>query len=246
MPETERCLESGASAVAEGDCRVPRHLAVIIDGNRRWAKKRRLPSLEGHRRGLEKVKKLGKWCKEKGVKVLTLFAFSTENWDRSKAEVKYLMRLLKKALSKKNVQDINKEGMRIRIIGQRDKLPKEIQDTIKTAEDFTKENKNGILNIAFSYGGRAEIINAIENIVKKNPLPKITESLISQNLWTAGEPDPDLIIRTGGEERMSNFLIWQAAYSELYFSKKYWPDFTEEDLDEALREYSRRQRRFGK
>jgi len=226
--------------------KVPYHLAVIIDGNRRWAKKRGLPSFEGHRRGLEKVKKLGKWCKEKGVKVLTLFAFSTENWDRSKTEIKYLMRLLKEALSKKNIQGINKEGMRIKIIGQKDRLSREMQETIRAAEDLTKENKNGILNIALSYGGRAEIINAVENIVKKNPSPKITEDLINQNLWTAGEPDPDLIIRTGGEERISNFLIWQTAYSELYFSKKYWPDFTEDDLDEAFREYSRRQRRFGR
>jgi len=226
--------------------KVPYHLGIIIDGNRRWAQKRGLLSFEGHRRGLEKVKEIGKWCKKRGVKILTLFAFSTENWDRSKTEVNYLMKLLGQALAKKNIKEIDKEGIKIQVIGQREKLPSQLQETIKKAEEITQNNKEGILNIALSYGGRAEIVEAVKKIVKKNPLPEITEDLISRNLWTAGEPYPDLIIRTAGEQRLSNFLLWQAAYSELYFSEKYWPEFTEKDLDEALRNYTQRQRRFGK
>ena len=226
--------------------KVPYHLGIIIDGNRRWAQKRGLPSFEGHRRGLEKVKEIGKWCKKRGVKILTLFAFSTENWDRSKTEVNYLMKLLGQALAKKNIKEIDKEGIKIQVIGQREKLPSQLQEIIKKAEEITQNNKEGILNIALSYGGRAEIVEAVKKIVKKNPLPEITEDLISRNLWTAGEPYPDLIIRTAGEQRLSNFLLWQAAYSELYFSEKYWPEFTEKDLDEALRNYTQRQRRFGK
>lgn len=226
--------------------KAPYHLGIIIDGNRRWAQKRGLPSFEGHRRGLEKVKEIGKWCKKRGVKILTLFAFSTENWDRSKTEVNYLMKLLGQALAKKNIKEIDKEGIKIQVIGQRGKLPSQLQETIKKAEEITQNNKEGILNIALSYGGRAEIVEAVKKIVKKNPLSEITEDLISRNLWTAGEPYPDLIIRTAGEQRLSNFLLWQAAYSELYFSEKYWPEFTEKDLDEALRNYAQRQRRFGK
>jgi undecaprenyl diphosphate synthase len=226
--------------------KVPYHLGIIIDGNRRWARKRGLPTFEGHRRGLEKVKKIGEWCRKKGVKILTLFAFSTENWNRPKREVSYLIKLLAGALDKRNVEKAHKEGIVIRVIGQRERLPKTFQKKIKEAEKLTQNNKKGILNIALSYGGRAEILQAIRNIVKKNPLPEITEDLIEQNLWTSGEPHPDLIIRTAGEQRLSNFFLWQAAYSELYFSEKYWPDFTEKDLDLAFKEYAERERRFGK
>ena len=225
--------------------KVPYHLGIIVDGNRRWAREKGLPTIEGHRRGLDNVKKIGKWCKQKGVKILTLFAFSTENWKRPKAEVNYLMSLLKLALSGKNLQEINKDNIQVKIIGQREKLSPQLQKAIEKAEELTQHNKSGVLNIALSYGGRTEIVEAIKKCFQKNPLSKITERLINQNLWTAGEPDPDLIIRTGGEQRMSNFLLWQAAYSELYFSKKYWPEFTEKDLDDALSDYARRQRRFG-
>lgn len=226
--------------------KVPYHLGIIIDGNRRWAKKRGLPAFEGHRQGLEKVKKIGKWCKERGVKILTLFAFSTENWNRSKTEVTYLIRLLREAFSQKNIKEVDQEGIKIQIIGQREKLPLSLQKAIEEAEDLTKNNKEGILNIALSYGGRAEIVEVVKKIIKKNPLPEITEELIDKNLWTAGEPHPDLIIRTGGQQRLSNFLLWQSAYSELYFSKKYWPEFIEKDLDEAFEDYAKRQRRFGR
>jgi len=227
--------------------RIPYHLGIIVDGNRRWAKKNKLPLIEGHRRGFEKVKELGKWCKDKGVKILTLFAFSTENWKRPGNEVHYLMKLIGLSLSRNNIQDIYKDGIKIKIIGQREKLTPGLQKTIEQAEELTRHNKDGILNIALSYGGKAEIVEAIKRIVgRKVPPEKLNEKLIDENLWTAGEPHPDLIIRTGGEQRLSNFLIWQAAYSELYFSKKYWPDFTEKDLDEVFDDYGSRQRRFGK
>lgn len=225
---------------------VPYHIGIIIDGNRRWAKKKNLPFFEGHRRGLEKVKKIGKWCKKRGVKILTLFAFSTENWNRPKIEVSYLMKLLIQALSQKSIKEIDEDGIQIKIIGQRERLSSRLQDIIKKAEETTRNNREGILNIALNYGGKAEIVEAVKKIIKKRvPFHKISEKLIETNLWTSGQPHPDLIIRTGGEERLSNFLIWQTAYSELYFSKKYWPDFTEKDLDEILEVYSRRQRRFG-
>ncbi len=222
----------------------PYHLGIIIDGNRRWAKERGLPALEGHRRGLERLKELIDWSKERGIKILTLFVFSTENWKRSKVEVNYLMRLFGQALSKKNIQKIHQEGIKIRVIGQRERLPGSLQKTIKDVEELTKSNKGMVLNFALNYGGRAEIVEAIKNVIKKKiPLEKITEDMISQNLWTS---DVDLIIRTGKEQRISNFLIWQAAYSELYFCPKYWPEFSEKDLDRALQRYACCQRRFGK
>jgi undecaprenyl diphosphate synthase len=226
---------------------VPYHLGIIMDGNRRWAREKGLPVLEGHRRGFEKFKEAAKWCKKKGVRILTVFAFSTENWNRSKQEVSYLMQLLKLALSKKEIESLNKEGARLQIIGQRERFPKEIQKLIAEAEEKTKKNKDVILNLTLSYGGRAEILEAVKNIVRKKVSPdKIDEKLFSQNLWIKGVPDPDLIIRTSGEQRLSGFLIWQAAYSELYFHEKYWPEFSEKDLDQVFAEFSRRQRRFGK
>jgi len=222
---------------------IPNHLGIIIDGNRRWARERGLPAFAGHRRGLEKVKEVIKWSKERGVKILTLFVFSTENWKRSKREVGYLMNLIKESFNKKNIEKIHKENIKIRVIGQKEKLLKPIQKLIEETEELTKNNQKMILNFALSYGGRAEIVEAIKNIIeKKIPPKKITEETIKENLWTS---DVDLIIRAGKEQRISNFLIWQAAYSEFYFCPKYWPDFTEKDLDEALTEYIQRQRRFG-
>jgi len=245
--ETLRCAPLGKQIFTEGkkceQLRIPSHLGIILDGNRRWAKERGLPSFEGHRKGLEKIKELVFWVKSRGVKVLTLFVFSTENWKRSEKEVSFLMKLLKEALSNKNIQKIVKEGIRIKIIGQKGRLPQPLQKRIKEVELLTKNNKAMILNFAMSYGGRAEIVEAIKNIIKKKISPeKITEDIIKENLWTT---DVDLIIRTGKEQRLSNFLIWQAAYSEICFYKKYWPDFTEKDLDSALLDYNQRQRRFG-
>ncbi|MFA5355162.1 MAG: polyprenyl diphosphate synthase [Candidatus Paceibacterota bacterium] len=226
---------------------IPYHVGIIMDGNRRWAKKNNLPTLEGHRRGYDKIKKVGKWCKEKGVKILTVWGFSTENWLRSKKEVEYLMRIFKLALSKKEIAWINKENIRLRIIGQKERFSKDIQKLMAEAERETKNNTGGILNLALSYGGRAELLEAVKKIAKDNiPAANITEKLISDNLWTAGQKDPDLIIRTSGERRTSGFLLWQSVYSELYFCKKFWPDFEEKDLDEAFLDYASRERRFGK
>lgn len=182
----------------------------------------------------------------KGVKVLTVFCFSTENWARSKNEVFYLMRLFEVSLNKKNVDYYHKKGIRIKIVGQRERLPKNLQNKIKAAEQLTKNNTGGILNLAISYGGRADITQALKEIINDGVgAEKITEDLINQYLWTNDLPCPDLIIRTGGEQRLSNFLTWQSAYSELYFTEKYWPEFLEKDLDAAFENYSSRERRFG-
>jgi len=226
---------------------VPYHLGIIIDGNRRWAAKRGLPAIIGHRQGSKNVKKIGKLCRKAGVKILTLYAFSTENWSRPEKEVNCFMGLIIETLGKKNIRDLHKDNIKIRIIGQKERFSKPIRKLIKEAEELTKNNKNGILNVALSYGGRAEIIEAVKKIIKKKiPLEKINEKLFEENLWTEKQPFPDLIIRTGGVKRLSNFLPWQSAYSELYFSDKYWPDFTEKDLNTAFEEYNQRQRRFGR
>lgn len=227
--------------------KIPYHLGIIIDGNRRWAKKRGLPDFKGHQKGYDNIEKIGERCRKKGIKVLTFYCFSTENWKRSKTEVSYLMKLLGRAFNKKNIKELQQKGIKLQVIGQNERLPKSLQKKIRQAEELTKNNKKGILNLAISYGGRAEIIQAIQKIVKKKtPAKEITENLISKNLWTANLADPDLIIRTGGEQRLSNFLTWQSVYSEFYFTKKYWPEFTEKDLDKALKDFSRRQRKFGK
>ncbi|XOB46504.1 MAG: polyprenyl diphosphate synthase [Candidatus Nealsonbacteria bacterium] len=223
--------------------KTPKHLGIILDGNRRWAKEKGLPVFEGHKKGLEKIKKVVEWCKEKGIKILTLFVFSTENWKRSKKEIDYLMGLVKKAMNV-DLKEASKQGIKVRVIGERERLPKIVQEAIEKIERTTKKNKKITLNLALSYGGRGEIVQAVKNIVKKKvSVNKITEDLISKNLWAS---DLDMIIRTGKEQRISNFLIWQAAYAELYFFTKYWPDFSKRDLNIALLDYSRRQRRFGR
>lgn len=225
---------------------IPNHLAIIIDGNRRWAKKKGLSSFQGHKKGLDNVDKIGDYCVKRGIKILTLYVFSSENWKRSKKEINYLMKLFINNLTKKNIKRFNDNGIKFQAIGQKEKLPKLLQEKIKETERATKNNKKSILNLAISYGGRPEIIQAIKNIIKnKIPLNKINEETIDRNLWTAGLPDPDFIIRTGGELRLSNFLTWQSAYSEFYFTKKYWPEFSEKDLEQAFQDFSQRQRKFG-
>lgn len=223
---------------------IPHHLGIILDGNRRWAREKKLPVFYGHKKGLETVRKVIQWCKDKGVKTLTLFVLSTENWKRPKVEVAYLIKLLADSFSKKNLKEVHESGIKIKVIGQRERFSKSLQDKIKEIEEWTKNNEVMTVNFALSYGGRAEIVEAFKKIIKKQiPAEKITEDIIKENLWTS---DVDLIIRTGKEQRTSGFLLWQSAYSELYFSKKYWPEFTEQDLDEALADYANRQRRFGK
>ena len=216
-----------------------------MDGNRRWAKKRGLPAIEGHRRGYQKAKQVGDWCLERGIQILTVYAFSTENWKRSKVEVNFLMNILEEALTKDLAEFIDK-GIRLRIIGDSLGLSQKLQQVIDIAQQKTKDNKKGDLNIAVNYGGRLEIVEAVKKITRKKISPvKINEQLIADNLWTAGQPDPDLIIRTSGEQRLSGFLTWQSVYSELYFTPKHWPDFIENDLDKAIDNFQKRDRRFG-
>ncbi|MBI2624945.1 MAG: di-trans,poly-cis-decaprenylcistransferase [Candidatus Nealsonbacteria bacterium] len=224
----------------------PQHIGFIIDGNRRWAREKHLPDFAGHLEGRKRFREIVRACKDKGIKIITIYTFSTENWGRPEKEVKFLMSLIERALSE-DMAKIHKEGFKIKVIGQREKLPESLKKTVKKAELLTKRNQWGIINFALSYGGRIEIVEAVKKIVKsKIPPGKITQDLVSDNLWTAGLPDPDLIIRTGGEQRLSNFLTWQSAYSELYFTSTYWPDFKEKGLDEALEWFLSRKRRFGK
>jgi len=225
---------------------IPQHIVLFPDGNRRWAKNKGIASLEGHMQGYKNLLDFSEWCKNRGVKVLTAFGFSTENWNRSPEEVDYLMKLLEKCLAD-NLDKYNKEGTRVRVIGQRDRLPESLKKAIVAVEESTKNNSNLFLNLAISYGGKWDILQAVKKIVEeKIPAEKIDEKLFESYLSTADLPAPDFIIRAGGEKRLSNFVLWQAAYSELYFSPKLWPDFSEKDLDEALEEYDQRHRRFGK
>ena len=220
-----------------------KHLGIILDGNRRWAKERGLSAFEGHKRGLRKIKNVVEWCLEKKIKTLSVFIFSTENWKRSKEEVDYLMRLAEKATTV-DLKEVGKKGVRVKVIGERGRLPEFVKKGIRNIERTTRKNKKMTLNLALSYGGRGEIVQAVKNIIQKKISPKkITESLISKNLWAS---DLDMIIRTGKEKRISNFLIWQAAYAELYFLEKYWPAFNKRDLNKAVLVYNKRQRKFGK
>lgn len=224
---------------------VPQHIGIIMDGNRRWARSHGLPTLEGHRRGYDKIKKVGDWCLDRGIKVLSVFAFSTENWNRSKKEVAYLMRLLKHGLLK-DTAHFHAKGVKMVFSGRLHELSQELQDLIDEAIELTKNNTAATLNICINYGGRPELIDAIKHLLREKISPrKITESLINRMLYIPGLPDPDIIIRTSGEQRLSGFLTWQSVYSELFFLKKHWPAFSEKDLDEVLAHYAQRQRRFG-
>lgn len=225
---------------------IPNHIVLFPDGNRRWAKKQGISSLDGHLAGEKKFHDFLFWCKNRGVKIVTVFGFSTENWKRSKEEVDYLMKLLDEYLER-GIDDFVRESIKVKIIGQKDKLPSFLQKTIEKVEKLTKDNKKFHLNLAVSYGGRWDILNAFKKIIEeKIPADKIDEDLVEKYLSTADLPSPDLIIRAGGEMRLSNFVLWQAAYSELYFSEKLWPDFDEQDFEKALEEFNRRQRRFGR
>ena len=227
---------------------LPNHIAIIMDGNRRWAKKNNLPSAHGHKEGAENLKKLAKYANKLGIKYMTVYAFSTENWKRTKEEVGAIMKLLKFYIVDFFKSDDN--NIKIRVIGRLADLPKDLYEEIKKIEEKTKNNTGMTLNIAFNYGGRDEIVNAMKNIaekVKNNEINinDINEDMISDNLYTAGQPDPDLLIRTSGEERISNFLPWQISYSEFIFTDKYWPEYSEQDLLESIQKYQKRTRRFG-
>jgi undecaprenyl diphosphate synthase len=225
--------------------RVPAHIAIIMDGNGRWARQRGLPRLAGHRAGTENLRRILRACVEFGVKILTIYAFSTENWGRPESEVKGLMRILEDVIDRE-LPDLNKEGVQLRHIGDLSRIAPELQRKVASAIERTKDNNRLILNVAFNYGGRAEIIHAIRQIVRQGHTPdEITEELVSHYLYTGDLPDPDLIVRTSGELRISNFLIWQAAYAEYYAAPVFWPDFSREELLKALIHYAQRDRRFG-
>jgi undecaprenyl diphosphate synthase len=223
--------------------KIPNHIGVILDGNRRWAEENGLPATRGHLEGVKRAKELVSFAKENGIKNLTLFVFSTENWKRSEKEVNFLMKLIEVFFKEEITKNDLLKDVRVLIVGERERLSERIRKVVETIEEKTKDNKLMTLNIALSYGGRGEIVSAIKNIIKKNiPVDDINEQVMRENLSI---PDLDFIIRTGKEQRISNFFLWQAAYAELYFPNKYWPEFTNKDLLEALNEYDRRKRRFG-
>lgn len=225
--------------------KIPRHIAIIMDGNGRWALSRGLPRLAGHRAGTENLRRVIEACVEFGIQYLTLYAFSTENWGRPVEEVRGLMRILEDVIDRE-LRELHKQGVQLRHIGRLDRIKPTLKRKVLDAIELTKNNSRLILNIAFNYGGRDEIVWAIQKIIADQVSPdEVTHDLVSQYLFTAGVPDPDLIIRTSGELRGSNFLIWQGAYAEWYFTPVFWPDFGKEELRAALDEYSHRDRRYG-
>jgi undecaprenyl diphosphate synthase len=229
---------------------IPTHIAVIMDGNARWAKNKNLPVAMGHKAGSQAIKTLVKAAAEFGVKYLTIYAFSTENWQRPKEEVGYLMFLLKEYLAKE-IKELIENGVRIIVSGNLENVEESIVKKIRSIEEQTKNNKTICLNVAFDYGSRQEIVDSLKKIAaliaeKKIDLSEVNENLISKNLYQPQVPDPDLLIRTAGELRLSNFLLWQSAYSELYFTEKFWPDFSGEDLYKAILDFNQRKRNYGK
>jgi undecaprenyl diphosphate synthase len=225
---------------------IPRHVAIIMDGNGRWAIKRRLPRLAGHKAGTENLRRIIKACVEFGVGCLTIYAFSTENWGRPREEVLGLMRILEDVIDRE-LSELNEQGVQIRHLGRLDQLAPALQEKVLDAVEKTRSNTKLILNVAFNYGGRDEIVHAIQQMLIDGVKPEsVTPDLVSKYLYTVGMPDPDLIIRTSGELRISNFLIWQAAYSEWYVTPTFWPDFGKEEFRKALDEYANRDRRYGK
>ncbi|MEW6142688.1 MAG: polyprenyl diphosphate synthase [Chloroflexota bacterium] len=224
---------------------VPRHVAIIMDGNGRWAAQRGLPRIEGHRRGVNNAKDVVSACAARGVKHLTLYAFSTENWRRPAAEILGLFDIVTRIIDQA-IDYGRAEQVRFRAIGRIERLPSKLQEVIHRAEEATRGFDRIHVSVCLNYGSRDEILAAVQKLVaEKVPPEKVTEDLFARSLYTAGMPDPDLIIRTGGEQRLSNFLLWQAAYAELYFTDVLWPDFDEAEISRALDSYARRQRRFG-
>jgi len=225
--------------------RIPTHIAIIMDGNGRWALARNLPRLAGHRAGTQNLRRIIEACIEFGIRYLTIYAFSTENWGRPEEEVQGLMRILEDVIDRE-LQELHDQGVRLRHIGRLDRLNPILRDKVLHAVELTRENTRLVLNVAFNYGGRDEIVCAVQRMIEDGiASEKVTDDMISRYLFTAGVPDPDLIIRTSGELRGSNFLIWQGAYSEWYFTPTYWPDFDKEELHEALLEFAHRSRRYG-
>ncbi len=222
-----------------------KHIGFILDGNRRWAKKHGLKTIEGHLAGYKNLKKIAESCWDRGILYMSCYLFSTENWQRSNDEVSYLMRLTLKVILK-DAKELHKNNVRLKIIGSRDKLDEKLVKSIEKAEALTRNNTAGTFIGCFNYGGRAEIVNAIQQIIDKDvKVDQIDEKLVKNYLYTSDIPEPDLIVRTSGEKRLSNFLLWDSAYSELSFVDKLWPDFNETDLDSVLDDFVSRKRRYG-
>jgi undecaprenyl diphosphate synthase len=225
---------------------MPKHVAIIMDGNGRWALKRRLPRLAGHKAGTENLRRIIRACVEFGIGYLTIYAFSTENWGRPHEEVQGLMRILEDVIDRE-LSELNQQGVQIRHLGRLDQLAPALQQKVMDAVATTRSNTQLVLNVAFNYGGRDEIVHAIQQMLADGVKPEsVNPDLVSKYLYTVGVPDPDLIIRTSGELRISNFLIWQSAYSEWYVTPTFWPDFSKEEFRKALDEYANRDRRYGK
>ncbi len=229
----------------ETNKKIPVTIGVIVDGNRRWARAKGLPTLEGHRAGYNRVKELLGWARDAGVKNAIFYVFSTENWKRAPEEVTYLMELLRSIFLENEIAAFRREGVRIRVVGDRTMLAADLQELIAKVENETKDQTKMILALALSYGGRREIIAAV-NARLVGDKKEITEEEFAEHLWTAGIPDSDLIIRTGGERRLSNFLPWQTVYSELFFTDTLFPDFSKEEFTRILDDFASRERRFGK
>jgi len=224
---------------------LPQHVAIIMDGNGRWAQQRGLPREAGHRAGTENIRRVVEGFAKYGVAYLTLYAFSTENWSRPQAEIRALFRILSEVIDRETA-NFHEKGVRLRHLGRLEGLSRRLQQAVRHAIELTKDNTGMTLSIAFNYGGRAEILDAVQCLIREGvPPDKVDEAVLGRYLYTAGLPDPDLIIRTAGEMRLSNFLIWQAAYSEYYVTPTFWPDFGEEETEKALIAYSQRRRRFG-
>ncbi len=225
--------------------RVPRHVAIIMDGNGRWANQRGLPRAAGHRAGTENIRRVIERFCDHGVQFLTLYAFSTENWNRPEKEVRFLIHLLGRFL-RRELENLDRNGVRLVHLGHLEALPPRLQREVATAITRTRDNDRITLNLCFNYGGRDDIVMAVRQLVADGLTPdEVTEEAISERLYSHGSPDPDLVVRTGAEQRISNFLLWQSAYAEFYFTDAYWPDFGREDVDIALAEYGRRKRKFG-
>lgn len=244
-----RFFSGEGTGILTGELKIPRHLAIIMDGNGRWAEKHGLPRTAGHRKGMEQVREIIEECGRLGVEYLTLYVFSTENWKRPPEEVSFLMQLLEESLETE-VEKMAEKGARVRFIGLRDRLSPRLVAKLEAAEKKTAGNQGLVVNLALNYGGRAEIVSALRKIAEEITSGQasagdLDEALVEKYLFTAGQPDPDLIIRTSGEQRLSNFLLWQAAYSEFIFTPVLWPDFGRRELHNALREYAGRKRRFG-
>jgi undecaprenyl diphosphate synthase len=225
---------------------LPRHIGIIMDGNGRWASRRHLPRIAGHRAGVRAIRPVMQECDRLGVHVLTLYAFSTENWSRPSTEVGALMGLFVETIQRE-IDELHDNGVQVRILGRRQELSPRLQEVVEAAEARTRDNANAVLNIAINYGGRAELVDAVRDLAAQGTdLTQLDEATLSRALYTGGLPDPDLIIRTAGELRVSNFLLWQAAYAELWVTDTFWPDFGDAELRLALAAFAERERKFGR